>query len=204
MSLATSSNGHLFGDTTRRFICGTSYEDTVTGNQQYRIRAIDAHGNTSSVTPLMAASARATAAPELLSVTSTRSGTVLVWRAPPRTARIAVNRYDDSLATPLTIALLPGTTAATLIALLVQHEPLTKLLRLTAAATGASRLSAALLLLCTGVAGRQYSILRSIAMASSFCTGPPHIKANFFSSEARAGARRSSSLRASTLKRNIS
>ncbi|GBD05135.1 hypothetical protein HRbin20_00713 [bacterium HR20] len=100
----------LSGDTSWCFISGTSYQDTVTGNQQYRIRAVDAHGNTSAVTPPMAASARATAAPELLSVTSTRSGTVLVWRAPPRTARIAVNRYDDSLATPLTIALLPGTT----------------------------------------------------------------------------------------------
>ncbi|KXB98629.1 MAG: hypothetical protein AA908_04420 [Chlorobi bacterium NICIL-2] len=100
----------LSGDTSWCFISGTSYQDTVTGNQQYRIRAVDAHGNTSAVTPPMAASARATAAPELLLVTSTRSGTVLAWRAPPRTARIAVNRYDDSLATPLTIALLPGTT----------------------------------------------------------------------------------------------
>lgn len=100
----------LFGDTTRHFVSGTSYECTDTANARYRVFAIDAHGNTSLPTLLIAGSARAPAAPELLSVTSSRSGTVLVWRAPSQTARIAVNRYDDdSLATPLTITLLPGT-----------------------------------------------------------------------------------------------
>ncbi len=96
-------------DTTRHFITGTSYEDMNTENARYRVFAVDAHGNISQPTPAISGSARATAAPELLSVASSRSGTVLAWRVPPRTARVAVNRYDDSLATPLTIALLPGT-----------------------------------------------------------------------------------------------
>lgn len=96
-------------DTTLHFITGTSYADMNTENARYRVFAVDAHGNISQPSPPIAGSARATAAPELLSVASSRGGTVLAWRVPPRTARVAVNRYDDSLATPLTIALLPGT-----------------------------------------------------------------------------------------------
>ncbi|GIV56619.1 MAG: hypothetical protein KatS3mg040_1387 [Candidatus Kapaibacterium sp.] len=98
----------LLSDTTRHFIIGTNYVDTNTENVRYRVFAVDAHGNISEPTPQFAGSTSAIAAPELLSVTSSRSGTVLVWRVPPRTARVAVNRYDDSSATPLTIALLPG------------------------------------------------------------------------------------------------
>lgn len=97
-------------DTLRRFVAATffSIPDTTSTHRSYRIVAADAHGNLSRPTPWMNASLPAGTRPELVAVTPTDHGTLVVWRNLPGTARVLVNRYDDTAATPLTIASLDG------------------------------------------------------------------------------------------------
>lgn len=85
-----------------------SFLDTTIATAQYRISTIDAHGNTSAPSPWAEAIRYHSSRPELLTVSLDGNGVLLRWNNPPGTAHVLVNRYDDTMATPITIAQLEG------------------------------------------------------------------------------------------------
>lgn len=74
----------------------------------YRLRAVDAHGNSSAPTPWTSLRHAQQLRPEVIAVQVFEHGTLLAWKPMPWAAQILVNRYDDTLATPVTIATLGG------------------------------------------------------------------------------------------------
>ncbi|GIV53911.1 MAG: hypothetical protein KatS3mg039_0429 [Candidatus Kapaibacterium sp.] len=75
---------------------------------RYRLRTVDAHGNMSVPTPWASVAELRTLRPELLAVTRIDRGTLLAWNPLPWAARMLINRYEDTLSTPITIAMLDG------------------------------------------------------------------------------------------------
>ncbi|MDW8074966.1 MAG: hypothetical protein RMK00_04240 [Bacteroidota bacterium] len=98
-------------DTTVHFVSDTMtvITDAITEGMRYRIRAIDTHGNVSQATPWIQVSVPHSHRPLLRTVEPINEGVRLEWSVPPATAQVLVNRYDDTAAAPITLAILPGT-----------------------------------------------------------------------------------------------
>lgn len=98
-------------DTVQHYVFAQTctFLDTAIATAHYRISTIDAHGNASAPTPWAEAIRHHSYRPELLAVNLDGDGVRLRWKNPSGTAHVLVNRYDDTTATPLTIARLEGT-----------------------------------------------------------------------------------------------
>ncbi len=98
-------------DTARFFLPASvhSFADRVLTPARYRLRSIDAHGNSSPPTLWVTSSFAQQRCPALRALTTTAHGTLLAWEPIPWAATVLINRYDDdSGSTPLTIAQLSG------------------------------------------------------------------------------------------------
>lgn len=98
-------------DTARFFLPASvrSFAERVFNPARYRLRSIDAHGNSSPPTPWVTSSFAQQRCPALRAVTTSAHGTLLAWEPMPWAATVLINRYDDdSGSTPLTIAQLSG------------------------------------------------------------------------------------------------